>query len=218
MRSADASMVGGGMADLRRLRGTRERDGGVDLRGGRADSSGRPADATPSRARRGSARGWLGSHAVGRGALGVGLLLLLLGRRRVLLGRLLRRLLLLELLGLRLRRRRRNREARRSLGHLMLGTELLVLGRGRRGRGQATLASAGHDAVEEAVARRNRWRLLRRACVRRRSAVHSGGCVAAARNFELAAKMLDLVFIPRIGAYRQQGTAWTTPGWGRLDG
>lgn len=62
---------------------------------------------------------------------------MLLRRRRLLLrrllGRLLRWLLLLEVLGLRLGRG--YRKTRRSLGHLMLRAELLVLlGRGRRGR------------------------------------------------------------------------------------
>jgi hypothetical protein len=212
VRPADASMVRRGVADLGRLGGTREGDRSVNLRGRRSHGAGRPTDTTTSRAGRSRALGGLRPDAVSGRSPRVGLLLLRWGRLLLgrLLGRLLRRLLLLEVLGLRLGRR--DRKAGRTLSHLMLRAELLVLlRRGRRGSEAGSLTSAGHYAVEEAVAGGDRGRLLRRAGVRRRPAVHTGRGVAAG-DLELAAEMLDLIFVPFRGIVRETGPAQTFSG------
>lgn len=169
-------VIGSRMADLRRLGGTRERNGSVDLGRSRTDSCRWSSNSTSARARRCGGLGGLRAEPVRYGATGT---------RGVLLERLLR---------LR-RRRRRDRQTWRSLGHLMLRAHLLVL-RGRRGRrrGQLALSTTGHDTVEETGAGGNGGGLLRRARVGRRTA--DAGRRVSTSSLKLTAEHGNFLFVP----------------------
>lgn len=197
-RTTHASVVGSGMADLRRLGVAGIGHGSVDLRSRGADGVGGPADASPARAGRSSALRRLGTHAIGDGALrialGVGRLLLAAGvRRDGEAGRALSHLVLRSQLLLRRR--------------VLLGRRLLLLLRGRLltlllalllllGRGETSLAAASHDTAKETVAGRDGRRLLRRAGVLRRAGdARLRGTFSG--SLELMSEHADLLLVPK---------------------
>lgn len=165
MGTSHSGMIGRRVADLRRLRRTREGDRSVNLGRSGSNGRGRSADATSAGPRRRRTLRGLRSKAVRHRAL------------RILLER--------GLLRLRRRRRRRNGKTRWALSHLVLRTHLLVLRRRRGGRGQLTLATACHDAIEEAVTGSDGGGLLRRASMGRRTA--NAGRRVATSSLKLAA-------------------------------
>jgi hypothetical protein len=185
-----ASVVRRRVAHLRRLSIAGIRHGGVDLGGRGPDGVWRAVDGSATWAGRRGALRRLRAHAVGHdgaGALGIGLLLV---------RGLLRRLLLLLLL--RVGVRRRHRQSWGSLSHLVVvRAHLLILGSGLRlRRRQTSLVATGHDAAEEAVSRSNRWGLLRRPCVLRRS-LQARLRSSLASKFELVPQHVDFLLVSR---------------------
>lgn len=185
-----ASVVRRRVAHLRRLSIAGIRHGGVDLGGRGPDGVWRAVDGSATWAGRRGALRRLRAHAVGHdgaGALGIGLLLVW--------GLLLRRRLLLLLL-LRVGVGRRHWQSWGSLSHLVVvRAHLLILGSGLRlRRRQTSLVATGHDAAEEAVSRSNRWGLLRRPCVLRRS-LQTRLRSSLASKFELVPQHVDFLLI-----------------------
>lgn len=186
-----ASVIRRRVAHLRRLSIARIGHGGVDLRGRRPDSVRGAVDGSATWTGRRGALRRLRAHAIGHdgaGALRIGLLLVW----RLLL----RGLLLLLLLLLRVGVGRGHRQSWGALSHLVVvRAHLLILGSGLRlRRRQASLVATGHDAAEEAVSRSNRWGLLRRPCVLRRS-LQTRLRSSLARKFELMPQHVDFLLI-----------------------
>ena len=172
-----AGVVGGRLADGGRLSIPRVGYRSIDLGRSRPNSIRRAAYSPAARSRGSCSWRRLGGHAVRHGTT----IRLLLIRA------------LLLLLRLRGRVRWRNWEARRCLGHLMLGTHLLLLGRAMLLVGRlllllrllllrllllllrwrkSALVSTRHYATEETVSWRDRRRLLLRRTSMRRRARH----------------------------------------------
>lgn len=185
-----ASVIRRRMAHLRRLSIAGIRHGGVDLRGRRPDGVRGPVDGSATWAGRRGALRRLRAHAVGHDgarALGIGLLLV---------WRLLLRGLLLLLLLLRVGVGRGDGQSWGALSHLVVvRAHLLILGSCLRlRRRQTSLVATSHDAAEEAVSRSNRWGLLRRPCVLRRS-LQTRLRSSLTSKFELMPQHVDLLLI-----------------------